>query len=490
MAFSPDGKTVATDSRMGITLWSVDEGRSKIVLEDSTNLFAGRRMWFQPERSLAFSPDGQYLVAARNTLSDRGVFVLSVWDVASGKEQWVMPDDPEHIEHTGLISALAFSPDGFTLATASMDYSIRLWNFTNQQRIATFQGHLNEVWSLAFAPDGRTLVSGAKNGEVKLWPTRPQRKDEVLAGLRQPLAFSKDGRTLAALAREGAVVFVNVTTGETEQQFPLERNRARFGPFAPAVSISQDLRTLAQGCDDGTVKLWDTGTREATALKVCDGPVELVALSPDAQRLITRGRDWTLRRWDLRTGSGTVWTAEVFKVLFSPDGHTLATFGRGNSVQFWDAASLSPRTNLVVEEQLNFPPPPAAFSPDGRVFALAAQDDTIRLWEAATAKPLGTCTGHKQGVSSIVFSPDGKTLATASDDSTLKLWNLATQQELLTIRRLGGALRGLLFSPDGQLLVGGSSLSARSGGLRLHRAPLFSTTDAGDSQSPRQDAER
>ena len=145
MAFAPDGKTLATDSRAGITLWPLEGTRSEVVLPNSTNLFVSRGLgpWLtRAGGAMAFSPDGKWLVATRNTLSEHGVFVLGIWDVESGEET-ALPDDPEHVEHTGGISALAFSPDGGLLATASMDYSIRLWDFVTRQRLATFQGHFH-----------------------------------------------------------------------------------------------------------------------------------------------------------------------------------------------------------------------------------------------------------------------------------------------------------------------------------------------------------
>ena len=299
LAFSPDGQTLATGSRAGLTLWPMTGG-PEVVLPDATNLFVRAGRVFQGERTLAFSPDGKSLVAARNALSDRGVFVLSIWDTQTGKEA-VMPNDPEHIEHTGAITSLAFSPDGRTLATASMDYSIRLWNFVTRQRVATLQGHLSEVWSLAFSPDGQTLYSGGKDGEVKLWPTRRPPKEDTFADVRLPLGFSRNGQILAGLTRDNTVVFLNLATGEPEQQFHLEqpeRGRFRFPRPPTSVLVSEDLRTLAYGREDGTIRLWNTQTGETNLLKVSDSPVELVALSPDGQQLIVRGREWSLRQWE------------------------------------------------------------------------------------------------------------------------------------------------------------------------------------------------
>jgi WD40 repeat protein len=431
---------------------------------------------------LAFSPDGKSVVAARNTLSERGVFILSIWDTQTGKESAIMPDDPGHIEHAGTITGLAFSPDGSTLATASTDHSIRVWDFIRREPIMALQGHLSEIWSVAYSPDGQNIVSGAKDGDLKLWSAHPQAKDDVVHDLRQALGFSKDGRRLAALGRDGNVVFLNVATSEIEQQFPIQNGRGRFmpfGPFGQPVLMDDDLHKMVQGLGDGHVKIWDTRSDASTTLKISDGPVE--ALSPDGNILITRGREQSFHRWDLRSGTNTSWQTDGFKILFSPDGTRLASIGR-DTVQIWDSTTLQPLRTLECEEQPGFGPgSAAAFSADSRSLAVVYHDDAIRVWELSSGKLLGTCIGHKQAVRSVAFSPAGKTLATSSDDSTLKLWNIATEQELLTIRHLGDTLNGLMFSPDGQVLVGATGTFSKAGGLRFFRAP--SLTESSPAKS-------
>jgi WD40 repeat protein len=380
-----------------------------------------------------------------------------------------------------------------------MDYSIRLWDFAKRQPVAALQGHLNEVMAVAFAPDGRSLVSGARGGSVKLWPTRSKHKEDFLGGFSRPLAFSQDGRTLASLTQTNSVLLFNLETGEPEQQFPLDAPGPRMeGPPRPrgpsAVAMSADLRTLAQGHEDGSVTLWNTGTLTKRILKTAHRPVELVSLSADGQMLITGGRGQRLHAWNLRSDTNALLAIEATHVLFSPDGRTVAAFQRSfppgpardfpsgtqttapatNVVLLWDLPAAALRTQMVMDSQ---PGMGAAFSPDSRILATASFD-VIRLWDVATGRPAGTCAGHKQSVGSVAFAPDGKTLASASDDSTLKLWNVATQQELLTIRRLGGTVRDLLFSPDGRWLVGATGLPLQSAGLRLYRSPLLSETDS------------
>jgi WD40 repeat protein len=426
------------------------------------------------------------------------VFVLSIWDATSGKEMATMPREGERVEHTGSITSLSFSPDGRTLATASMDYSIRLWDFERRQRITTLQGHLNEVLAIAFSRDGQSIVSGARGGGVKLWPTQPAPKNEEFAGARLPLAFSTNSALLAALSRKNSVMFLDLNTGAVVEEIPLEAPRGFGapggaggpGPGAPIFrsptsvpAISADLKTLVTAHFDGTATLLDTVTRETNALRVAEQFLSMLALSPDGRTLATGDRKQPLRWWDVRHGTNVTAESAGGRPLFSGDSRTLAIFSR-EGVELWDVASRSLRTNLVVE-----PPPnllgasgfPASFSPDGKLLAIGCQDDAIRLWEVSTATSVGTLTGHKQSVYTVAFSPDGKTLATASDDSTLKFWNVATQQELLSITRLGGGLRALTFSPDGRSLVAGTSSALPSGGLRVFRAPSLREIDAAEA---------
>src|SRR4051794_1119524 len=105
---------------------------------------------------------------------------------------------------TGLISCLAFSPDGKTLASVSGyggDKDIRLWDVTTGKELPRLKGHTHEVWSVAYSPDGKTLASASRDRTVKLWNMPTGKERATLKGHTDwvtSVAFSPDGKTLAS----------------------------------------------------------------------------------------------------------------------------------------------------------------------------------------------------------------------------------------------------------------------------------------------------
>jgi WD40 repeat protein len=443
VAFSPDGRMLASAEDKTIRLWDV-----------RTHKQLGAPIHADENVNVAFSPDGRMLASASFDKTIR------LWDVRTHKQLGAPLTG-----HTKLVIDVAFSLDGRTLASASLDKTLRLWDVrTHKQLGAPLAGHTKSVFSVAFSPDGRTLASAGEDDTIRLWEARTQKRIgtpiTAYKAIGGPLVLSSDGRTLAfASGYKGTIRLWDVPTHK-QLGAPL---KAHTGPIY-SVALSRDGRTLASAGEDKTVRLWDVRTHKqlGAPLKAHTEPIYSVSFSRDGRTLASAGLDKTVRLWDVRTHKqlgALVHPGNVLVAQFSPDGRTLASFAWDATVRFWDTRTHKQRgAPLPSHKDPNDDTPvlgySEAFSPDGRTLASGSADKTIRLWDVRTHKPLGRpLTGHKTDVTNVAFSPDGRTLASSSaQDGTIRLWDVRTQQQLGTPLHTGPGY-SVAFSADGRTLI-------------------------------------
>ncbi|MFK4111909.1 NACHT and WD repeat domain-containing protein [Streptomyces sp. NPDC002176] len=372
--------------------------------------------------------------------------------------------------HTGAVYLTSFSPDGKTLATASYDRTVRLWNVADRGHPkplgAPLHGHRSWVSSAVFSPDGHTLASAGDDGTIHLWdvtdPAHPTSLGEPLTGHDGTIylvAFSPDGRTLASAGEDRTVRLWNVA--DPHRAKPLEALRGHSAPVR-SVAFSPDGRTLASAGDDDTVRLWDVadpGHPEARrgVLRGHTDLVHSVAFSPDGKVLASGSADDTIRLWNVADparpaplGSPlTGHTGPVWSVAFSPDGGRLAAASADSTASLWNVTD--PASPSQVGEPLagsSGEMYALGFSPDGRTLATGSGDGKARLW----AVPTSDMTGR-----GAAFRPDGKVLATAARDGRVRLWRVTAPGRPVALGApfmpADGGQRTLMFAPDGRTLA-------------------------------------
>jgi WD40 repeat protein/energy-coupling factor transporter ATP-binding protein EcfA2 len=372
--------------------------------------------------------------------------------------------------HTGPVVAVTFSPDGHTLATASDDTTVGLWDITdrtNPTRTATLS-HTDAVYGVAFSPDGHTLATASDDTTVGLWDitdrTHPTRTT-TLTGRVHAVAFSPDGHTLATASADHTAGLWDIT----DRTHPT-RTATLTGHTGPVVAVmfSPDGHTLATASYDTTVGLWDTTDRTnptRTATLSHTSLVYGVAFSPDGHTLATSSYDHTVGLWDVsdrthpaRTVTLTGHSGLVYGVAFSPDGHTLATASADTTVGLWDVSDRTHPARTVTLTGHSGWVHAVAFSPDGHTLATGGDDTTVGLWDVSDrTHPARTATlSHANAVSGVAFSPDGHTLATSSADTTVGLWDITDRTDptrTATLTGHSGLVYGVAFSPDGHTLA-------------------------------------
>jgi WD40 repeat protein len=359
--------------------------------------------------------------------------------------------------HELMIEALAFSPDGKTIAATGWGGGVRLWDAATGKELRKIP-QPNHVRSVAFSPDGRTLA--AAGTPIGLWDVATGKELRRLDGHEKSVshvAFCPDGKTLVSVGDDQTIRWWDVDTGRELRRWAVDQ-------LSYSVAFSPDGKTLAAAGLDQTLSLWDAASEvELLRFEGHEGDVWRVAFSPDGKRLASAGADATLRLWDPATGKELHVCAghqrSALRVAFAPDGKVVASSDADGTIRFWDTAT---GKELRKIEKLKWWQQSLAFAPDGKTLASGGvRDSTVHLWDVATGTEVRPSGGHTGGVHSVAFTPDGKAVLSGSDDLTIRLWDRDAGEE---VRRLEGLRLGpALLSPDGKVVAacGGKDLAVR-----------------------------
>jgi RNA polymerase sigma factor (sigma-70 family) len=423
LAYSPDNK---------LHLWDVATGKDLHQLEVAGFAAAppgSPRSYRAIINSFRFSPDTKTLATAS---SDN---VLRIWDVATGKEL-------RHWDTVDYVAAFAFSPDGKKLASLGSPPVVRFWDVATGKELREHPSHPSGILVLALSPDGRTLATAGFEREVRLWDAvrgQPQGRLGPLDYSVHALHFSADGRTLTMI--EGRV-------------------------DVPHMSADRSRGTLHNS--DGKVRVWDIATGKE--LRQYPAPVEgwgrRQVLSPD-------GKSWASDSVDLQTyiDSALIWDAAtgkkrqvfagnkeggIWALGFSRDSATLYSWSSDKKVRCWDIATGKMLQEFTTDSEVYT----GCFSPNGNWLVCGSRKEPLLLYDMATGTvvhrleipPMGYGDRH------FAISPDSRTLAAGDEDGNIHLVDLASgkfRRHLVGGHQ--GSISALLFSTDSKRLVSGST---------------------------------
>jgi WD40 repeat protein len=414
------------------------------------------------------------------------------------------------------ILALALSPDRQTLALASSQGEVVLWDAVRRIRLRRLPlaGAETGLRCVQFSSDNAWLAAGTESGRVQLWSTRgwlPQWNMQPSSKSITSLAFAPDGRQLAIGGIERCFWLADTHSGQ------LSEGLKGFTEMVTALLFTTEKNQLLSASSDRRVRLWQLDRAPVVADYASDlAEISAVSFAPDESQLAVGGERglqlWRLtahgveKAWDSRSPFNADELQLVTAAAWSSDGKQLAVAGEKNGLRLLNAQTgqltaqwlhdLSETAELNLKTLAFAPTQPhlaaggtltnaesgqtrhllyvldlitgkllatraehkdpltaTAYSPDGRWLVTGSRDGRILWWDAASYQRSGEITlPDKAPVLALAFDAQGKTLATAGEKQGVVLWDTATRQPRLQLAGHAEDVTSLQFTADGQRL--------------------------------------
>lgn len=440
------------------------DGRHALVVTGGgptlVRLSDGQPLWAIdcPARCAALSPSGRLLALAAGAQ-------IFLWDLADGSLRGVCAG------HGDAVSGLAFAPDERTLASASLDRSVRLWRTGDDGRapalLTTLPDRGPQLLGVAFNHDGTLLAAGGADRSVLVWRTLDRARIQTLTGHGGPVEALAFGPELLVVAARGRQAGLWDTRTWRRREAPADHDGA-----IEAIAISADGSVVATGATDHRVHLFrlDDGTT-GPGLRAHGGPVTALAFSQDGAELASAGEDERLLVTRVADGTQLAglrpFSARVASLAVSPDGALLAVGGASGALTVY---SLDEEGGARLRQSEHRGPVSSVTFAGPEHVVTASGDRTLRRWslrEGASQLLLQT----QGALHAACLAPGAGLLASSDGESTVQLWRLAGPGDTpggvfwRVLRGLKGRPRLIGFGPRAELVA----VSSEDGAVQLWR---------------------
>jgi WD40 repeat protein len=384
--------------------------------------------------------------------------------------------------HEDSIEAVAISPNGALVATASFDRSVRVFDLATGAEIRTFggdAGHKGPVLAVAFDAKGDHLATGGADNTVRVWdvstgfPTARFAAFSSVAGV--PLGLHRAGEFLPE--RDRALRRLKLLP-----QTPLKS--LAHPNLVDCVAFDDTGKLLATGCHDGVLRIWDLPKAAAvksinahvqTTPQNAQHPIYSIVWSRDHKQIFTASFDRTVKLWDVTSGS----LVREFKAAEGP-APIETKKDEKKEVPKVDSKAVAEFLGGLVRGDPPLPPGPPghrdqvftmALTKDGKYLATGSSDRTVKLWEVATGRvvreftnpdlkpilPGEAAPSHPGWVQCVRLTPDDRFLVSAGPaprgKSYLAVWRLSDGKRLYSAEREFGPIQSMAITADGAKLV-------------------------------------
>lgn len=394
--------------------------------------------------AVAISPNGKNVISASFDCT------LRLWDIETAESIGIFQG------HDDWVTAVAITPNGRCAISASFDDTLRLWEIETSKTMAIYEGHKALVTSVAITPDGKHAISASFDHTLRLWDIETTETIAIFKGhksLVMDVAIMPGGQRAVSASSDHTLRLWDIKSAQTLSIF-----KGHEGAVS-AVEILPDSRRFVSASDDCTIRLWDIEKTEA--LNIFKGhkhPITDVEITPDGSRIISSSDDLTLRLWDIETtkllASYEGHEAWINSVAITSDGRSAISASNDRTLRLWNIDLMSNTISFDGHEAWIRD---VAMMPDNQRVLSASDDHTLRLWDIERAEAVSIYEGHESYVNAVAATPDGFYAISASNDCTLRLWDLATSETITIFEGHEAPVYDVALTPDGRYALSASA---------------------------------